>query len=180
MSIGTVQLDYFKPLTDEARENESIAENAKSSGENKFNSNVLTDEKDSSKNTIVSFWRQKISVLECVKIHLKIIGCMPIDSKRLPKWCGSARFNIIHITLIFIILIMNLKLTFLFHINELHSFIGFSEAVFWASRSVLSLTLYAMFIWHKSDIIKLFNNLDEMVNNRKRSFIYYTVSAQFF
>lgn len=172
MSIETVHLNYFKPLTEEAIESKSSAENAKSSAGSPFNFNVSTDGKNSSKNTFVPFLTQKISVLECVKIHLKIIGCMPIDSKWLPKWCRGERFNIIHITSIFIILIINLKLTFLFHIHELHSFIGFSEAVFWASRSVLSLTLYAMFIWHKSDIIKLFNNLDEMVNNRKQSFLF--------
>lgn len=168
MSIETVQLNNFKPLTEEVEENKSITGTTESVDDNKINSNASTDAKDSAKKRSLPFLAKKLCVLECVKIHLRIIGCMPIDSKCLPNWCGSGRFNIIHITLIFFILFINLTLTFMFHIRELHSFIDFSEAVFWASRSVLSLILYVMFIWYKTDIIKLFNDLDEMVNNRKR------------
>lgn len=133
-------------------------------------SDVIIDEKESTREKLVSLVNKRINVLECVKFHLKIMGCLPIDSVHWPSCFGCVHFQVIHISVIFAILLLNLVSTGLFHIYEWQTFIDFSEAVFWISRSVLSLTLYSMFIWYKSDFVKLFNDLDQMVNHRKHSF----------
>lgn len=113
---------------------------------------------------------EKISVLNSVKVHFKILGCMPSDNRNWPKWCKripSKYMHFVHIGSIFVILILNLVSTFWFYIREVDSLIDFSESVFWGSRSVLSLLLYTMFIWYKNDLIKILNNLEEMVNKSK-------------
>lgn len=110
-----------------------------------------------------------MSVLQCVKIHLKILGCMPIgiDFIRLP-YCGwKIPFYLVHITSIFTILIGNMAATFWFYIREVETFGDFSEGVFWGSRSMLSLVLYTMFIRRRTELTHLFDRIDEIVCTRK-------------
>lgn len=110
-----------------------------------------------------------MTVLECVKIHLKILGWMPIgiDFIKLPYFRVKIPFNLVHITGIFTILIGNMIATFWFYIREVETFKDFSESVFWGSRSVLSLVLYTMFIRHKTELIHFFERIDEIVCERK-------------
>lgn len=108
-------------------------------------------------------------VLRCVKVHLKILGCMPvgIDFIQLPFYQVKIPFNLIHITCIFTILIGNMVATFWFYIREVKTFSDFSESVFWGSRSVLSLVLYTMLIYRKTQLVQFFHRLDEISNARK-------------
>lgn len=112
------------------------------------------------------------NVLQSVKIHLKILGCSPINHMNLPncyKRIPPECLNTIQIGLIFLILTLNLVSTFCFYIREVKTFLDFSESVFWASRSILSLALYSMLIWYKSDLVQFFDDLDEIVNLSKHS-----------
>lgn len=112
----------------------------------------------------------RISVL--TSVHLKIIGSLPISPKNWPKWCKKMPkkyVHFVHIGCVFTVLILNLVSTFWFYIREVDSFIDFSESVFWASRSILSLVLYTLFIWHKTDLLSIFNDLETIVNERKHS-----------
>lgn len=118
-------------------------------------------------NKTVTFCIKRMSVLESAKIHLKILGCFPIDQQNWPRRLQEIPFNQIHIGLTFCILILNLLSTCWFYISEVGTFINILESLFWVSRAILSLALCSMFIWQKSDFIKLFNNLEDIVNRSK-------------
>lgn len=108
-------------------------------------------------------------VLRSVKIHLKILGIMPvgIDFIQLPFYPVKIPFNLLHITCIFTILIGNMVATFWFYIREVKTFGDFSEAVFWGSRSVLSLVLYTLLFHRKTKLAQFFNSIDEIAGSRK-------------
>lgn len=108
-------------------------------------------------------------VLRSVKIHLKLLGCMPVDIDfiRFPFNRVKIPFNLLHITCIFTILIGNMVATFWFYIREVKTFSDFSESVFWGSRSVLSLVLYTMLICRKTKLVHFFDCLDEISRTRK-------------
>lgn len=110
-----------------------------------------------------------MSVLRCVKVHLKILGCMPvgIDFIQLPFYQAKIPFNLVHITGIFTILIGNMVATFWYYIREVKTFGDFSESVFWGSRSVLSLVLYTMLICRKTKLVEFFHRVDEIACTRK-------------
>lgn len=115
----------------------------------------------------IAFFIKRMSVLESAKIHFKILGCLPIDQQNWPLRLKKIPCNQIHIGFTFFILILNLLSTCWFYICEVKTFIDFSEAVFWVSRAILALALYSMFIWQKSDFIKLFNDLEDIVDRSK-------------
>lgn len=108
-------------------------------------------------------------VLKSVKIHLKLLGCMPvgIDFIQLPFCHVKIPFDLLHITCIFTILIGNMVATFWYYIREVKTFADFSESVFWGSRSVLSLVLYTLLICRKTKLVQFFHSLDEIANTRK-------------
>lgn len=108
-------------------------------------------------------------VLKCVKVHLKILGCIPvgIDFIHLPFYGVKIPFNSLHITCIFTILIGNMVATFWFYIREVKTFGDFSESVFWGSRSVLSLVLYTLLICRKTKLAQFFQSIDEIAGKRK-------------
>lgn len=112
----------------------------------------------------LTFSIKKVSVLKCVKIHLKILGCLPIDQRNWPLRLQKIPFNNIHVGFIFSILTLNLLSTCWFYICKVETFIDFFESVFWVSRAVLSLALYAMFIWYNAELIKFFNDIDDIVD----------------
>lgn len=130
---------------------------------------VLTLPKPSSETEPTAFNIEKLNVLASIKVHLKIVGCMPIDEASLPRWCAKLPINHIHIGLVLLILLLNIFSTFWFYIRETETFIDFSESVFWASRSILSTVLYTMLIWRRSDFMKFISTLEEIVENREHS-----------
>lgn len=109
---------------------------------------------------------EQLNVLEPIKLHLKIVGCLPIEPNELPKWCRKIPFNRIHIGCVSMILILNFVCTIWFYVGNIHSFADFSESVFWSSRCILSLALYGSFIWYKERFVQLFDDLQAIVNNR--------------
>lgn len=111
----------------------------------------------------------RLNVLEDAKLHLKIVGILPINTDRLPIWCKKIPIHLIHVCTIFLILTLYLCSSIWFFLFELKTFTDLTESVFWGSRSILSITTYSMFIWYKSDLIKFIDNLDEIVNKRKYS-----------
>lgn len=114
-----------------------------------------------------------LCTLSHVKMHLKLIGCVPIGSNRFGCIC-----HLIYIGLIFAVLISYSisSLTFLFF--NVKTFIEFMESAFWASRSVLSLAVYTTFVWHKVDLAQILVNLDKIV--KKRSYPVDSSEQQFF
>lgn len=115
---------------------------------------------------------KKKDILKSIKFHLKMLGCLPFNNENWPKLCKKIPqdiINSIQIGLIFLILILNLVSTFSYYIHEVKTFIDFSESVFWASRSILSLILYSLLIWYKPELVKFFDDLGEIVEIRKYS-----------
>lgn len=106
------------------------------------------------------------TILSGVKLQLKILGCLPIDT-HLPNWCGCIPINFLHIVLINAILILNVVFTVRFYIRDVEKFTDLAECVFWCSRSVISLILYGIFVWHRTKLAKLLDDLDEIVNKSK-------------
>lgn len=115
----------------------------------------------------VAFSISRLKIMESAKTHLKILGCFPIEQRHWPPRLQKMPINRIHIGVIFSALILNLSFTFWFYICEVKTFVDLMESVFWSSRSILSLILYAMLVWHKSDLIKLFDDLEEMVDRSR-------------
>lgn len=109
---------------------------------------------------------KRLPVLESAKMHLKILGCLPlpINQQNWPRRLRKLPINKIHIALVFLILILNFWSTCWFYICEVKTFVDFLESVFWISRAILSLALYSMLIWHKAEFINLFNGLEESVD----------------
>lgn len=120
-------------------------------------------------NKSVRFLIRKIALLKSVRKHLKLVGCFPMELRNMPSWCAKIPVQRIHIGFVFVILILNLVSTFWFYIREIRqlTLIDFCESVFWASRSVLSLILYSMLIWFKDDLVKFFDDLDDIVDSRE-------------
>lgn len=123
----------------------------------------------------VSFNIEKMRVLQITRIHLKILGVFPLNkpvivNKPLSKLSKYIKIDcqFLHIALIYFILLLNILTTFLIYVTDVKTFDDFSESLFWASRSVLSLALYSMFVWYKPDIVKLFADLDDIVEQSKR------------
>lgn len=123
----------------------------------------------------VSFSIEKMRVLQITRIHLKILGVFPLNkpiivNKPLSKLSKYSPIDcqFLHIGLIYFILLLNILTTFFIYVTDVKEFDDFSESIFWASRSVLSLALYSMFVWYKPDIVKLFGELDDIVEQSKR------------
>ncbi|XP_031633866.1 uncharacterized protein LOC116347428 isoform X2 [Contarinia nasturtii] len=102
-------------------------------------------------------------VLESVRRHLKIVGCLPIYKWNLPIWC-----NHVYIGLIFLLLILYLVLTSCFFTFDTKTFIDLWETTFWTSRSVLSLILYYEFIRNRKELIQFIDDLKAIVNERRK------------
>lgn len=109
-----------------------------------------------------------MKVLTFVKLHLKIIGCLPIDANILPSWCAKL-INHIHIAAIYLALVIFVCSTSWFFLFGAKSISDCIESVFWSSRAIISLSLYSMFIWYKPNLIEFLNNLDEIIGKRKNN-----------
>lgn len=100
--------------------------------------------------------------LNQVKLHLKLVGCSPIESNRFYRFFCIP----IYIAVIFIILISYSLSSLSFLFFNVKTFIDFTESAFWASRSVLSLAVYTTFVWHRKDLTKILDNLNEIIYER--------------
>lgn len=110
-----------------------------------------------------------MQVLNCVKFHLKIIGCLAVDKKDLPSWCAKVPINQLHISLIYMALVVYAWTTSWFFLFEVKNIPDFMESVFWSSRSIMSLSLYSMFVWYKPHLIEVLDNLDRIVKKRENT-----------
>lgn len=133
---------------------------------------MASDKTQSPNSKSVPHVHNRISVLESAKLHLKVLGCLPlpIDQQKWPLRFRKIPINKIHIGFVYLVLILNLLSTCCFYIDKIETFIDFSESVFWISRAILSLVLYSMFIWHKSDFIDLFNEVEDIVDKSEKTF----------
>lgn len=104
--------------------------------------------------------------LNQVKLHLKLVGCSPIQSNRFYRFFCIP----IYIAVIFIVLISYSLSSLSFLFFNVKTFIDFTESAFWASRSVLSLAVYTTFVWHRKDLTKILDNLDEIICKRQYLF----------
>lgn len=106
---------------------------------------------------------EQLNTLSQVRMHLKFVGCVPIESNRFYRFLCIQ----IYIVVIFIVLISYSMSSLSFLFFNVKTFIDFTESAFWASRSVLSLAVYATFVWHRKDLAKILDNLSEIVHKRK-------------
>lgn len=128
-----------------------------------------------SKKKRVTFYINKMKVLKFVKFHLKVLGCWfkvkPNSSVKLEKSI-NINYRHLHIGLIFSVLLLNIFSTFSIYVTEVKTFNDFCESAFWASRSILSLALYAMFVQYTPNLVMFFNDLDEIVDRSKFEIVF--------
>lgn len=103
---------------------------------------------------------KSINVRDHIKVHFKIVGCLPIVDT-------NQTFNSIHIASIFVVLILYAVSSLWFLVFEEKVSIDLMESIFWAIRSIQALALYLMLIWYRADLNRFIDNLHELVNNRK-------------
>lgn len=115
----------------------------------------------------MEFHNHRLNVLNNVKVHLQVVGCLPIHSDQLPIWWKYISANSIHIVCVFVLLTLYSLSSFWHFFYELKTFTDLPESVFWTSRSMVSLTIYSMLIWNRNDLNKLVDDFHGIINNRK-------------
>lgn len=111
-----------------------------------------------------------MAILTISKENLIILGILPMQnfSPKLQKY--QTFINRIHTRLLFVFLFFYITSVGGFILFKAKDFNEYSEATFYVSVSTLSLTLYSVLFWKKSDLNNFIEDLENIIEQSKQIF----------
>lgn len=105
-----------------------------------------------------------MDVLRTAKFHLRVLGCLPIESNSSqPKWIKMLPINRIHISLGCILLVHHLVSIVWFWKYEAKTLTDQTQSGFFAFRAMLCLVLYIQLIRQRQQLIDLVTSLETII-----------------
>lgn len=112
-----------------------------------------------------------MKILELIKVLLKLLGLIPVEKMPSILEKYKLKLNFAHICLMFILQLFLFTSSWWFFIVKAHTFIEYTDSGYFASISVLTVSLYLVFVLKISKLIGIMRRLEEIIVERKFSII---------